>query len=98
MEAATIGTILQVAATVVMVIAFSYSVTRNSRRAMLEEDTLKTTLSIGLLTLTNKLDHPINGLTAIKEEVGRMKENCAVCQERIKRSEKDIEGLRTRGP
>ena len=85
---------LQVAATVVMVVAFSYSVTRNSRRALEEDATLKSTLTIGLLTLNNKLDHPTYGLTAIKEEVGEMKENCAACGERIKRAEKDIEDLR----
>ncbi len=96
MDSSTITTALQLIVTIIVVISFVYTATRNGKRLTEEDATLKTTLSIGLLTLNNKLDDPRNGLTAIKQEVGEMKERCARCQEKIERAEKDINGLRER--
>ncbi len=98
MDGNALATATQWVATVCVAGGLVYTWKRNGDNQKASDTKLKTELTFEIKGVKDKLDDPIEGLGAIKRDIGSIKEHCAAvtsgCSERFKHAEEDIHELK----
>lgn len=92
------ASIAQWIATLVVAGGLVYTIRRNGKVSNEAETRLKTELTMEIRDIKDKLDHPLEGLGAIKHEISEMKQHCASVtssfKEKIAHAEDELRSLK----